>query len=300
MAQRVQVLLNRHSGGENDSAARIAELFAANDMPCEVIEFRAGIHVGQLARRALEDPETTVVAAGGDGTVSAVACALAGTGRPLGVLPVGTLNHFVKDMGLPLDLPGAVRVACGTASRAIDAAEVNGHVFINNSSIGFYPAMVTQRERLKRVGWNRWLSLTFATIREFVRFRHVKLRITVDGEERACATPFLFVGNNEYRMHGSQMGTREDLDRGRLFLYMAPGATRLDVLRITVAALLGRPPRELPGFERICVTEATVDTRRKKTRVSLDGEVVRLKGPLVYKTRPGALRILCEAPERQA
>ncbi|SNS25604.1 Diacylglycerol kinase family enzyme [Granulicella rosea] len=294
MTRRVQVLLNRQSGGENDSSARIAERFALNHMPCEVIEFRAGANAGMLARRAAETPETIVVAAGGDGTVSAIACALAGTGRPLGVLPVGTLNHFAKDLGLPLDLAGAVRVACGESVVEVDAAEVNGLVFINNSSIGFYPAMVTQRERLRRVGWNRWLSLTFATIREFVRFRHVRLRITVDGVERTCATPFLFIGNNEYQMHGAQIGTRQHIDRGQLFLYMAPGASRWDMVRITVAALLGRPPREAPGFERLCVTEAIVDSRRKKTRVSLDGEVRRLKGPLVYKIRPGALRVLCE------
>jgi diacylglycerol kinase family enzyme len=288
---KARVLLNRQSGEALDRSPQIVAAFAAHGIACEVVAFGNGENATQLAREACRQPDTLVVAAGGDGTINAVAAGLAGTGCSMGVLPLGSLNHFARDLGLPLDLEAAVAVICTGTATPIDAAEVNGHLFVNNSSLGLYPAMVTQRERLRRVGWNRWLSLTAASIFAFLRFRHIHLRIAVEGAEHLCTTPFLFVGNNEYRIEGEHIGTRAHLDRARLFVHTAPGISRWDVLRITLAGALGRV-REVPGYQEFCVTEFSVESRRRHLRVSLDGETLRLRTPLVYRIRPGALSII--------
>src|SRR4029077_18325609 len=97
-----------------------------------------------LAKGLLQSGRRTLVAAGGDGTVNAVAAAIVGSEAVLGILPLGTLNHFAKDLKLPLDLEGAVRTLKTGSVQKVDVAQVNGRVFVNNSGLGLYPSMVKQ------------------------------------------------------------------------------------------------------------------------------------------------------------
>jgi diacylglycerol kinase family enzyme len=150
MEKRARVFLNEGSGAGGCSAQQVAGLFAERDWKCEFSLLGSGASVGELARN--EDAQVVFVAAGGDGTVNAVASAVAGTERCMGVLPVGTLNHFAHDLGLPLKLEAAVAAITGGRTRGIDVAEVNGAVFVNNSSIGAYPTMVLDRERMRKSG----------------------------------------------------------------------------------------------------------------------------------------------------
>lgn len=244
-----------------------------------------------------DGPEVAWVAAGGDGTVRAVAESVRGTEREFGVLALGTLNHFARDLRLPLELEGAVAGIAQSLTVAVDVGEVQSSsgkalVFVNNSSLGAYPAMVMERERMKKAGRNKWASLLLASMKAFVRFRCLTVTFEVDGEERQCTTPFLFVGNNEYCLDGARLGERDRLDGGRLCLYLAPGASRATMLRFVAAAAMGRL-KALPEFVEFGTSEFTVDARRRKRlRVSLDGEVRRLAGPLRYRICPGALRVL--------
>jgi diacylglycerol kinase family enzyme len=286
------VFLNERSGTAQGRAA-VEQAFAAAGVSCQVRILNRHINLPGIIDYAASTG-TAIVAAGGDGTVNCIAAALLAKHpeASFGVLPVGTLNHFAKDMKLPLALEAAARTIGAGNTRQVDAAEVNGHVFVNNSSIGFYPGLVLQRERLKKVGWNKWLSLVIAGIRAFVRFRHIRVSVTLPtGECLHRTTPFVFVGNNEYTMEGTAAGTRQRLDSGRLYVYMAPGATRLSLLRLTLAALRNKVG-ESPNFESLCVESFTVNHRRRKAHVALDGEVIRLRGPLHYRIRPLALKVL--------
>ena len=291
MPERVRVFMNERSGGCEGRRTEVEDAFRAHGVACEVTSLRPHMNLPRMAREAAGRPGTTVVAAGGDGTVSGVASALAGSNKPMGVLAMGTLNHFAKDLGLPPQLGDEAKIIAEGSTRQVDLGEVNGRTFVNNSSVGFYPGMVIHRERLKKVGWNKWLSLLVASARAFIRFRHISVCVTVaNGERMMRSTPFVFIGNNEYCMEGSEAGTRLRLDAGKLYLYMAPGATRMSLLRLTLASLMRRM-RPDPHFESICVEEFTVDLRKRISSVSLDGEVVRIKGPLHYRIRPGALKV---------
>lgn len=300
----VHVFFNPKSGPIRvQCREEIARLFAAHACPCRITQLTGHIDIASILRQS---PSTIAVAAGGDGTVNAVVNAAALTGNPIGVLPVGTLNHFARDLRLPLTLPEAVRAIATGDCFLVDAAELSApglapRLFVNNSSLGAYPAMVIDRERLRRTGWNKQLSLLWASARAFVRFRILHVDLTVHGRVRHCATPFLFVGNNEYRMAGLQTGSREDLTNARLLVYLAPGANRLAILRLTLAALLGRA-HTIPEFEEFCVDDLSIHLHHRRIRVALDGEVLRVRGPLHYRIRPALLKVMHPAephPEPQ-
>ena len=295
MESQVRLFFNKKSGHGSGDMQSIVQLLSEHNCTCELTEVKPGVNIASFAAR--EDPRVAFLAAGGDGTVNAIANAVARTGRAMGVLPVGTLNHFAKDIGLPLELDAAVKVAASRDVRSVDIAEVNGSYFVNNSSLGMYPQTVIERERMQKNGWNKWASLVAASIRAFLRFRHLEVELTLEGERKRCRTPFLFVGNNEYCMEGMRLGSRERLDRQELWLFLAPGVTRGGMLRLAMRSFFGRTQSD-PHFEAFKVREFTVNVRRgRRIRVSLDGEVRKFAGPLHYRIHPGALQVLCPPEE---
>ena len=149
MPHSLPVLVNPLSGGgfTAEDRSRIAALF--RDAGAEAA-FRLSSDVRAAAQALAKERPPCIVAAGGDGTVSAVASALVDTEVPLAVLPTGTLNHFARDLGLPADLGECVRVAVAGKTALVDVGEVNGQVFVNNASIGLYPAIVRRREKQQR------------------------------------------------------------------------------------------------------------------------------------------------------
>jgi diacylglycerol kinase family enzyme len=95
--------------GKEDIRARLAELFRAHAMEVAIWFAHSGPELVALARQSARHAGETVVAGGGDGTINAVVSALLGTDKILGVLPLGTLNHFAKDLQIPLDLESSVQ-----------------------------------------------------------------------------------------------------------------------------------------------------------------------------------------------
>jgi diacylglycerol kinase family enzyme len=304
----VTVLLNPAAGGirlrgpvlsERPDKARvegpdgeIAKLFAAAGCQAEVHVLQQGRDPADAARAA-SAAGSIVVAAGGDGTVSRVAAGVVEADGTLGVLPLGTLNHFAKDLQIPLELDAAVRtVAAGRVGR-VDVGQVNHRLFVNNSSIGLYPSIVHVRDQLRRHGHWKWTAMVIATARVLHRYRGVRVRIEEGGRERLWRTPFVFVGNNEYTVDGINLGGRVSLDRGRLFVYLAPRVRTRHLPVLFLKALAGRAGRS-GDFEIVSSAELLVDTHRphRRVRVALDGEVMKMVTPLHYRTRPGALKVM--------
>ena len=124
----------------------------------------------------------------------------------LGVLPLGTLNHFAKDLNIPPDLDAAVNIIANRKTLDIDVGEVNGRVFINNSSLGLYPDVVRGRELRQRLGFGKWHSLARSAFSVFRRYPLLDVRLTVDGKEITTRTPFVFIGNNEYQIESFDIG----------------------------------------------------------------------------------------------
>ncbi len=292
----ITVVWNSAAGGAGDPrlATEVADLLSAAGCEPQIVVLRHGQDAAEVARAA-GARAPIVVAAGGDGTVSGVAAGLIGTPAALGVLPLGTRNHFAKDLGIPLNLEKAVATIAARRLGCIDLGQVNDRTFINNSSIGLYPSIVEAREDLRRQGHRKWVALALATVRVLRHYRGVRVKIDVDGRQEVRRTPFLFVGNNEYAIDGLHIGGRTRLDGGRLFAYLAPRLRTRELPMLLVRAWLGRA-RQSGDFEIVSATELWVGTpNAKRVRVALDGEVTTMTTPLHYRIRPGALKVILPA-----
>ena len=294
----IVVILNAGAGTLSSRpaiATEVRDLFRAAGREAEVIPLRAGQNPLEAARAA-SARAGIVVAGGGDGTVSGVAAGVVDSPAALGILPLGTLNHFAKDLRLPLGLPEAVGVIAAAHIGTVDVGTVNDRIFINNSSIGVYPDIVQEREALRRQGYRKWPAMAIATLRVIRQYPRITVRVEVEGQRRSWRTPFLFVGNNEYTIDGLRIGARMRLDAGKLFVYVSPRARTRDLPLLLARALAGRARRS-GAFEIIAAAEATIDTwRAGRVHVATDGEVVTLRAPLSYRSRPGALRVVVPRP----
>ena len=284
-------ILNGHSVHVEEAKAHIARIAGELGAEVQVVVTKPGDDISLLAARALGEHRHPVVAGGGDGTVNAVAGKLAGTETPLGVLPMGTLNHFAKDAGIPLNLQAAVRNLFTGQVAKLDVGEVNGHVFVNNSGVGFYPHFVRQREEQEKHGHVKRVAFMLA-LRAVVR-RYFRLRIRVQmnqAEALEHVTPFLFVGNNRYQTSGAHVGARSKLDSGQLWVCTAPTSGRRKLISIAMRTLLGRATdHELNAFE---AEELWVTPETARVNVSTDGEVSIMDAPLHYKIRPRSLGVV--------
>lgn len=276
----------------DEMRAEIRGAFADAGCEVEMVSPDNGTDLSALAKRYAESEHKTIVAAGGDGTISAVAGALIGTEKILGVMPVGTLNHFAKDLKVPLDHGAAARTIAEGNIALIDAGEVNGKVFINNSSLGIYPKIVAKREaQQERLARGKWHAAWWATVHALQRFPFMNLRITLEEKQLDRRTAFLFIGNNEYEISGFKLGGRARLDGGRLGLYLTHRTGRVGLLRLGLHALFGRVD-QAKDFDAFAVEEALIETSRPRILVATDGEVTRLESPLHYRILPRALRVL--------
>ncbi|MEP6924715.1 MAG: diacylglycerol kinase family protein [Pyrinomonadaceae bacterium] len=291
----IVVIINAGSGADSDTSKLkefLAEVFGANGVQAKIIVADNSSKLVEIAESAALGDYKIVVAGGGDGTISAVAAALVGTNKTLGVLPLGTLNHFSKDLGIPQDLAGAVQIILDGNTAAIDVGEVNGQIFINNSSIGLYPNIVRRRERQQRLGRSKWYAAFWATLAVLRRYPFFAVRLNLEDETVVARTPFVFVGNNEYEMDTLNIGARKCLDAGALSVYLLRRTGRTGLVRLALRSLFGLL-RQAKDFDAFRTNQVTIETRSKKTLlVAFDGEVKLMQAPLYYQTRPKALRVL--------
>jgi YegS/Rv2252/BmrU family lipid kinase len=290
----LKIIVSAGAGpGDNAKAVeRIAEIFKEDQIDVDFSLAKTGGEVAELAREAARGPYKVIVAAGGDGTINAVAATVIDSDKILGVLPLGTLNHFARDAGIPFDLDAATRTIVAGHTIEVDVAEVNDRIFLNNSSLGLYPMIVREREKHQRLGFRKWPAFIWATIKALLRrnpFLDVQLR--VNGELLDRTTPFVFVGNNEYAMDLLNIGLRERLDRGVLSIYITHGTSHLKLISLALRALVGRL-RNDKDFLELYSNEVKIQTARKRVRVAFDGEVEVMEAPLRYRVRNRALRVI--------
>jgi len=295
---KILVILNSRAGrrssrDDESKKEEIVKTFQALHVEAQV-ECPEVPDLTAFTKQALMSHFDAVIAAGGDGTISAVAAALVGTPMPLGILPLGTLNHLAKDLKISFDLQEAVRTIAEGKVRAIDVGEVNGRVFVNNSSIGLYPRAVRKRnQEIIRLGRRKWPAMLDASLRVFLRFPLITIRLETPGGGLTRTTPFLFVGNNRYDMKFLRVGDRPSLEGGELCAYLLKPTGRLALLRILLLGILGL--KRDGDFTSMFSREVQVRTRRRRVMVSADGQLLMLETPLHYRIRPKALRVL--APE---
>jgi len=242
-------------------------------------------------KRILNDGIDVLIIGGGDGTVSSAANLVINKEISLLVLALGTKNNFARDAAIPLDPLEAIDLLDRMHVQQIDAGEVNGHIFINNATLGLYPKIVKEREKTEKQGWRKWWAKIVATIRVIKRIP--RMRMSVEGEQISSTlfTPFLFVGNNEYKEIMNSDFFRPSLSEGKLWLCIARsyglGSLLLMAWHLTVKGIKGAENLEAHLLEK-----ATVNTWKKNVTAAIDGENYKLITPLRFKIHPKSLRVV--------
>ena len=285
------VVLNAAGGrAGQEKRAELSELFRKSGLEAEMFLAAPG-EIEKTAEKAAETADV-VVAAGGDGTVNCVAGKVLEKGKSMAVLPLGTLNHFCRDIGMPREMHRAVPALAKAAPKKVDVGVVNDRIFLNNSGLGLYPYLVGKREEEQRLGRNKRSAALWAALAVFrLGFPFVNVRLEVDRRELRRTTPMVFVGNNRYELAGFRIGRRERLDGGVLTLYVAHKAGRRGLIRLAFAALFGQLHRT-NDFDAFDLTHFTIESGEPSLEVSRDGELSHLRPPLEYAIRPRALAVL--------
>jgi diacylglycerol kinase family enzyme len=293
----ITVILNAGAGtakARPQIETELRKLFVDAGCQVEIISPQPGQDPVEVARAAARHA-SIVVAAGGDGTISSVAAAIIESPAALAVLPLGSRNHFAKDLRIPLALGDAVATIAAGHVAQIDVGRVNDRVFINNSSIGIYPGMVEQREQLREQGHRKWPAMAIATWRMLTSYPGMSVTLDADGDVRTRRTPFVFVGNNEYAIDGLRVGGRSGLEGGKLFACLTPRMRTRDLPALVLKSLIGRAGQS-GAFEIIRACELTISARAVRVRVAIDGEVETMNLPLRYRACPRALRVVLPQP----
>jgi YegS/Rv2252/BmrU family lipid kinase len=284
------MFLNPSSGAKNPPAEIAALEQAAGDAGLEVVRVTRGLDCTSLIRERMREGIRLFVAAGGDGTINTVIQPLVHTDAIFGVIPVGTYNHFAKDLGIPLTWRDALAVIVEGTIKPVDAARVNDRFFVNNVSMGLYPELVARREEKGR-DYSRWKARLLAAFTTLQKYPHIAVTLESEHHQEAIRTHVLMISNNSYDL--SRLGIeapRLALEEGRLSVYWLPHVPRLTLMRFVAHYLAGRV-HEAPGFRSFRTSRVKLQSRKHHIHLGVDGEVMTMETPLVITIVPQSLSV---------
>jgi diacylglycerol kinase family enzyme len=285
------LFFNPSSGVKLPPAELTALETAATEAGLELYRVTSELDIPAIIRERLRLGRTLVVAAGGDGTIHHVVQPLINNPEAtLAVIPVGTYNHFAKDLGIPLDWRAALEVALKGTTEVIDAARVNDRYFVNNVSLGLYPELVARREERGR-DYPRWKARLWAFYATLSKYPHVTFTVESEHHQEVIRSQVFMVSNNSYDL--CRMGIeapRTTLTEGRLTVYWLNHISRLAMARFVAHYLAGRVTTT-PGFRSFRTSRLKVQSRHRHLQVGVDGEVFTFDTPLVITTVPQSLQV---------
>jgi len=292
------VLFNAGSGKKDvrSHPDSIRAAFAAQGAEITLRIIRKGSALKTEANKALDEGYTTIVAAGGDGTICAVAQILSASKTVMGILPLGTFNYFARSLNLPMEIEAAAKVIVDGHTKPLRVATVNDTMFLNNASIGVYPAILKTREDI----YSRWgrsqMAAYVSVIKTLVTERRpLRLRLTLDGKSRDLRSPLVFVVNNAYQLQQMSLHGSDKIEAGELALFIAPDTGRLGMIRLALSLALHSAAFErdfeLVGGKDILIENNDGRAHKKRT-IAKDGERERMQGPFRFRVVNDALRVL--------
>lgn len=291
-----QLIINGRAGvlvGDDGEQvlSSIRQAFAAEGIEVD-LKVRTGKGIDQAIEEAVRSDSDRIIVGGGDGTINTAAAAVARTGKILGILPMGTLNLYAQDIGMPLDPAEAVHALIHGAVGRVDVAEVNGRIYLCNSIIGIVPSLMRQREEIRGKPLHRrvWglIHKTFLLFRQ-----NPKLRITydADGKSRRMKVRGIAVCNNAYHDAFALFPHEVPLDSGKLMVYLAVAPSRWGMLRLAVRLFLGTWEKE-SEIHSFPMKEVNISSSKSRLTAVTDGELIEMRPPLTYCTRPRQLRVI--------
>ncbi|WP_045684060.1 diacylglycerol/lipid kinase family protein [Martelella endophytica] len=290
--EQCHIVLNANAGSAEkaDLAETLVERFTEAGIRATIDADREAPLEARILR-AVESEAPLIVAAGGDGTVTAIAEALIGTRKTLAIVPLGTANLLARDLDIPLDIDTAIGAIPDMHVRHIDAGVLNGRVFLHKVVVGLVPGIAAGRERIRhRSGLRTYLGLAAYFLRRLARARPMIARIE-NGESRTERLYSVAVANNGYDEGFGRFFARSRLDRGVLCLYRIRRLTLADVFRLTIGMLIGRWRNDV-AIDVAEVRTVRLRGRKPATQVMIDGEIALITGTLDFSIRPGTVAVL--------
>lgn len=297
--QRLTVLVNASAGellqrGKSTFAASLQQMLGERGAEARVTLVK-GRHLSKkLGEMAAAEPDAQLVIAGGDGTISRLLPVLQSLDRPVGILPLGTLNLLAGDIGTGGTVETAASALTQARPRRIDLAEVNGVPFHSNAGLGFLSRMAREREGARqRYPFSKAIGFGIAAMRAMLLTRPIEVLIDVDGRTITEVADAVLVTNNHFE--GSPW-VRPRLDEGLLEVHLLrEGGVRG---RMAAAFAVWRGTwRTLPSLHSVTCRKVVINRKGKRTStVAMDGEVRRMNNPLIFKSLPGALHVLATEP----
>lgn len=297
------IVMNTGSGSRETEEARdeIASILDAAGRPHRFFPIDGSRDIKAVVREAAAHAKAeggVIVAAGGDGTINCVAGTAWEEDLPMGVLPQGTFNFFGRTHGIPTETREATEALLRATLCDAQIGMVNDRVFLVNGSLGLYPQVLEDREAWKqRFGRHRIVALWSGLATMMRGYRPLRIEVS-DGERtRHLRTPTLFVGNNALQLEKIGLPEAEDVRRndGALAGLVLKPIGRLTMLGLILRGALGKLG-EAEKAVSFAFREIRVTPKRHyhAIKVAVDGEIVWLKPPIVFRAAPRPLRLLTD------
>lgn len=302
------IVLNAGSGRNDADETRktIERVLSADGRRVQILPVHSAAELASAARKAVDLATASngvVVAAGGDGTINAVAQAVLGSGCAFGVLPQGTFNYFGRANGISQDTAEAAEALLDARVQPAQVGLLNDRVFLVNASLGLYPQLLEDRESYKQqYGRSRLVALWSGIVTAMKGHRRLHIELEHDGQTRVLRTPTLFVGNNELQLRRVGMEQSTDVKAGRLVGIALQDSGTWSLLRLLVRGAFGRlgDAHDIIDFSFSQLTvKPRKPGRRQRFKVATDGEILWLDAPLVFKVAPQRLHLLTPSADKK-
>ncbi|MPW43960.1 diacylglycerol/lipid kinase family protein [Acinetobacter guerrae] len=288
-----------HAANKDGVYEQIMTIFTNHDFEIQVFELGAEDNfddfMQQVLSRHQSEDRGVVVAAGGDGTLNAVASRLKNTDIPMGILPLGTFNYVARVLEIPQDLLQAAEVIATGVPRSVHVATLNDRMYLNNASLGLYPLFIQKREqynqRFGRFTLNAYTSGLDVLIRDH---KELKLSITVDGKIYPVKTPLIFFGNNQLQLQEMNLNIAQCAAEGRVAGVVVAKSDKISLFRMLFQLIKGdlEHARDVYSFS---ADHVLVDSKSKTLTVAIDGEIEEMATPLTFGVAKNALSIMVPA-----
>tara|TARA_R100000365_G_scaffold3283_1_gene10557 strand:- start:1633 stop:2598 length:966 start_codon:yes stop_codon:yes gene_type:complete len=292
--RRFHLVLNVNSGTVQAlgvTSDTLKAMFAAHGLEV-TIDADPHTPLSDRIRNAVDSDADTIIAAGGDGTVTALATAIIHSDKNLAILPLGTANLLARDLGMPLDLDEAIGALRDMEPLAIDVSEVNGTIFLHKAVIGVIPELAAGREYIRGQGFSAKIGFIRYFFRRISRARRLALEITTgEGRSRIERVQAIAVASNAYDEGLGRFFHRDKLDTGLLTIYVLRHLRAGDVFRLATGMLAGHW-RDYDALDISTARSVTIRSKKPRLQLMIDGEVQSMEAPLRFKIYPRALSVL--------
>lgn len=297
----ISVVMNSGSGSDDAADARraIENVLTASGRDARIFLTERPRDLALLAQRAADSRPGILAAAGGDGTLNAVAAVARRRDLPFAAIPLGTFNYFARELGIPLDAGAAARLLVDGSLRRVAVGTVNGRLFLNNASIGLYRRLIEQRETHKqRFGRNRLVAILSGLVTVLQPHPPYRLRLAIDGQPLTVSSPSVFFGRNALQMERLGLDEAAAVARGELAVLALREVGRRELLGLLLRGAVGNleTAADLHQYTALRVEVERLDRRQRRIRVAIDGELVDCTLPLVVEAVPDALAVIVPRP----